>query len=664
MALLGSSIDPSLFSNDYSGFVRAAAIKGQMYADLGSQVGSTVQAIGKDYATEQKKAKQIAANIKGSLTLLDNAKGIYKDLAPQIDAMKTKLIDPNISDEEKLVLSSQIEPLVKMYADYGMEGAKIRLMEAQATEASAGKRVAPSYEMKKALIPTPEGNIEYELPWDSKAGRFYDPNTLTPIKDLNKWYQNESGWEATPRATSSIDATGIRATAFGQPEYDPTTKQEIESGRMAQVKGNPSIGSSGIRYRGLESELPTVASKDYPAGSLLNVRSNLFPEGRQFEVAGTGPKSGVLDFYASNKSDYDKLASQQISGIDLIGQPQPQSRQGAIESVAAMERPVTPADQANAIRVAAESADRATASTGMPAMPATGDAVPVGGAQAPAKPAPRAGGRLMLSEEQKQARSAKAEIQAYRQSLESYGVNVPEAMSRGISDAALSDNSAELSAYAKSLKEMADEAGKTKTSLAPIAEKERLDVEKAAKAARELKAQGELSKGVAFRYVDEAKEIVNRNPSTGFFSAGAKAISGYYPQSDQARLNDVVDGLRAVAKFDSMQKMRMASPTGATGLGQLSNAEGQSLEKKSTLIRSSGKPTDIMKDLDSFKTDMLDTAHGSRTQRLTMLQNGVITKEQFNQAEADYPSPKLLSAADTSVLTPNARGVIDKVNSR
>lgn len=664
MALLAQGFDPSGYTPSYA--IANAANQDLFNRQVAAQ--QEVQGAITDYEKEQKalaqKDKEMAAKIKGTLSLLDNAKALYPDFAQQIDSTKLQLSDPSLSNLDKIGIAGTVGDSINMMTQYGTEGAKIKLMNAQAIESAGARRVAPSYEMKKATIPTSEGNIEYELPWDSKAGRFYDPNTLTPIKDLNKWYQNESGWEAGPRSTSSIDSTKIKATAFGQPEYDPTTRQEIASGRMAQVKGDPSIGSSGIRYRGLEDSLPTVATKDYPAGSVLNVKSNLFPEGRQFEVAGTGPKGGVLDFYASNKSDYDKLAGQQISGIDLVGQPQPRSRQGAIESAAAMNRPVTQEEQANAIRIAAESADRATASTGVPAMPATGDAVPVGGAQSSARPAPRAGGRLVLSDEQKQARSAKAEIQAYRQSLENYGVNVPEAMSKGIGDAALSDNSAELAAYAQSLKEMADEAGKAKTSLAPIAEKERLDVEKAAKSARELKAQGELSKGVAFRYVDEAKEIVNRNPSTGLYSSAAKLVSGYYPQSDQARLNDVVDGLRAVAKFDSMQKMRMASPTGATGLGQLSNAEGQSLEKKSTLIRSSGKPTDIVKDLDSFKTDMLDTAHGSRTQRLTMLQNGVITKEQFNQAEADYPAPKLLSAADTSLLTPQSRSVIDKVNGR
>lgn len=43
MALLGSSIDPSLFSNDYSGFARAAAIKGQSYEKLGEDIRATAE---------------------------------------------------------------------------------------------------------------------------------------------------------------------------------------------------------------------------------------------------------------------------------------------------------------------------------------------------------------------------------------------------------------------------------------------------------------------------------------------------------------------------------------------------------------------------------------------------------------------------------------------
>ena len=43
MALLGSSIDPSLFSNDYSGFARAGAIQGQAYEKLGEDVRAAAE---------------------------------------------------------------------------------------------------------------------------------------------------------------------------------------------------------------------------------------------------------------------------------------------------------------------------------------------------------------------------------------------------------------------------------------------------------------------------------------------------------------------------------------------------------------------------------------------------------------------------------------------
>ena len=42
MALLGSSVDPSLFSNDYSGFAQAGAVQGQSYANLGQNIGEGI----------------------------------------------------------------------------------------------------------------------------------------------------------------------------------------------------------------------------------------------------------------------------------------------------------------------------------------------------------------------------------------------------------------------------------------------------------------------------------------------------------------------------------------------------------------------------------------------------------------------------------------------
>ena len=128
---------------------------------------------------------------------------------------------------------------------------------------------------------------------------------------------------AVPVVDSNIAkaATKMRATAFGDVDIDPTTAAEVKSGRMAEVNGDPLIGSSGMEYRGLEDSVPTVAvnpKSGFVAGDMIHVVSDLFPDGKVFEVAGTGPASGRLDFFATNKDDYNKLAKQKLKTVTKL----------------------------------------------------------------------------------------------------------------------------------------------------------------------------------------------------------------------------------------------------------------------------------------------------------------------------------------------------------
>ena len=125
----------------------------------------------------------------------------------------------------------------------------------------------------------------------------------------------------------SAAVEGLRSTAFGRPDIDPTTAKEIADGTMARVKGDPKRGSSGMLYRGLEDEIPTVAvhkSSGLKGKDYIKVTSDLFPEGRIFQVAGTGPAPGRLDFFSTNKEDYNKLAAQKLQSVvkvDKDGEP-------------------------------------------------------------------------------------------------------------------------------------------------------------------------------------------------------------------------------------------------------------------------------------------------------------------------------------------------------
>jgi TP901 family phage tail tape measure protein len=113
-------------------------------------------------------------------------------------------------------------------------------------------------------------------------------------------------------------SSSFRATAFGRPDIDATTAQEIRSGQFKKMGGDINIGSGGIRYAGLSSNLPTVAvhpSSGFKAGDRISVISNLFPNGREFLVAGTGPAPGRLDFFSDNKQEYRQLAGQRIQSV-------------------------------------------------------------------------------------------------------------------------------------------------------------------------------------------------------------------------------------------------------------------------------------------------------------------------------------------------------------
>ena len=111
---------------------------------------------------------------------------------------------------------------------------------------------------------------------------------------------------------------GLISTAFGSAAIDPTTAKEIDDGTMARVKGDPKRGSSGMLYRGLEADIPTVAvhkSSGLKAKDYIKVTSDLFPEGKIFQVAGTGPAPGRLDFYSSDKEQYNNFASQKLQSV-------------------------------------------------------------------------------------------------------------------------------------------------------------------------------------------------------------------------------------------------------------------------------------------------------------------------------------------------------------
>lgn len=62
--LLGTGFDPSMLRQDFSGFVNAAAIRGQTMANLGESIGGVLKLIGEKRKEQQDQEKEVLKSAK------------------------------------------------------------------------------------------------------------------------------------------------------------------------------------------------------------------------------------------------------------------------------------------------------------------------------------------------------------------------------------------------------------------------------------------------------------------------------------------------------------------------------------------------------------------------------------------------------------------------
>jgi len=98
MALLGSSIDPSLFSNDYSGFAQAGAIQGQMYAQMGKDIGGAITSA----AQISQQNKQMEGQVKAAKKGYESMAKAFPEQADFFNSQAQGMDDSNISLAEKI----------------------------------------------------------------------------------------------------------------------------------------------------------------------------------------------------------------------------------------------------------------------------------------------------------------------------------------------------------------------------------------------------------------------------------------------------------------------------------------------------------------------------------------------------------------------------------
>ena len=116
MALLGSSIDPRLMVQDYSGIAKAGEIQGQMYAQMGKDVGGMIDKGVDTY----KQVKQFKGQQEAFGKSMDYMAKAFPDRAEMFNNAKSAAFDPNANLIQQAAAinsyGSNIDMIAKMEA--------------------------------------------------------------------------------------------------------------------------------------------------------------------------------------------------------------------------------------------------------------------------------------------------------------------------------------------------------------------------------------------------------------------------------------------------------------------------------------------------------------------------------------------------------------------
>ena len=142
MALLGSTVDPRLFVQDYSGFTRAADVQAQSMANLGGQIAGGIER----YGEQKQERKKLEAGIKATVTGIESAikmgeslgiRDIKSSLTPYLD----KINDPNVSPIEAAAYAKEASNTISNALGFGMKANEMGIDKAR-YEAGVAARIA------------------------------------------------------------------------------------------------------------------------------------------------------------------------------------------------------------------------------------------------------------------------------------------------------------------------------------------------------------------------------------------------------------------------------------------------------------------------------------------------------------------------------------------
>ena len=137
MALLGASIDPSLFRQDYSGFVNAAKIEAGAMAGLGQNISSLADM----YKEKKKENKAMEGEIKAADTIAGILESKMPDAFPGISDLRMQMNDGNMSLVDRYNLANSIKSALStgvQVQQLGLQQQRFDMAQSQAGQSAGG----------------------------------------------------------------------------------------------------------------------------------------------------------------------------------------------------------------------------------------------------------------------------------------------------------------------------------------------------------------------------------------------------------------------------------------------------------------------------------------------------------------------------------------------
>ena len=318
MALLGQSINPALFLQDYSGFAKAGAIQAQGMQNIGQQIQ---QAAG-DYAANKKEAGKLAgikkagiADIEAALKLNESSGlGLESSLQPLLAAAT----DPNSSLMEQAAVAQQASSSIANLLNTKFKVDEMNMQRQAAAQSGAlnaakiaeiGKDREQSDILAQAIGPALFETTMAQLPAGMRDSIAAQSVNLAPqqkfalAQQLTKLIPEQKEFKAPtivdiPVPGGTQKAQFNPATNSFEPirvQGSPQVAQGIESA-MGQGVGftptlpqgfRPTTPEETILYKG-PGQIDTATNKFYPLSPPSGMEVKVSPTGEVTFVQGAG----------------------------------------------------------------------------------------------------------------------------------------------------------------------------------------------------------------------------------------------------------------------------------------------------------------------------------------------------------------------------------------